>query len=150
MKQVTYKIIIGIVFFVIILNLPTCLIAVYNESPSVGRYNDFRSNLQPSTLVREDASDFSKMPLENLTISQENNLILDKQLTKNTIFNFVISPQTAKYFYYNFNYLYNLGIKRFNLLPAYYNEWNAAQLRILDYNFQQIFQHSLSALIYSL
>ncbi|MFX1411141.1 MAG: Kelch repeat-containing protein [Promethearchaeota archaeon] len=78
MKKFTHNIIIGIVFFGIILNLPTCLIAVYNEPTSVNRYNDFRFNLQPSTLVREDASDFSKMPLENLTISQENNLILDK------------------------------------------------------------------------
>ncbi|MFX1281683.1 MAG: Kelch repeat-containing protein [Promethearchaeota archaeon] len=72
MTKLSHKIIIGIIFFGIILNLPTCLIAVYNESA------DFSSNLQPSTFIREDASAFSKVPLVNLTISQENNLILDK------------------------------------------------------------------------
>jgi len=59
-----------------------------------------------------------------------------KNLPKETIFNLVIAPNTAKYFYYNFRYLIEqIGVNRFNILPAYYNNWSAVEFKILEKEF---------------
>lgn len=49
-------------------------------------------------------------------------------LPKDSVFNVVVAPNTAKFFLYNFTYLLDLGITNINILPAYYNTWTDAEL----------------------
>ncbi|MFW5847004.1 MAG: radical SAM protein [Nanoarchaeota archaeon] len=53
-------------------------------------------------------------------------LKIDKE--KKIIVNQVISPNTAEMFSKNFMFLYKLGFRRFNFLPAYYNIWSKIQI----------------------
>ena len=63
------------------------------------------------------------------------------KLSPQTIYNLVIAPNTAKYFFYNFRYLVNLGITRFNILPAYYNNWSSRQINNLENNFALVYNY---------
>lgn len=59
-------------------------------------------------------------------------LRLVKKLPTKVIINMVIAPNTVDRFFQNFLYLHNLGIKRFNFLPASYLFWNQKQLKTLE------------------
>lgn len=55
-----------------------------------------------------------------------------QKFSSKIIVNIVVAPNTVDRFYYNFNYLYNLGIRKFNILPAAYVTWGKEQLNILE------------------
>ncbi len=65
-------------------------------------------------------------------------LRLIKQLPSNIITNVVIAPNTVDRFFQNFLYLYNLGIKKFNFLPAAYISWSQKELKLLENQFNLI------------
>jgi hypothetical protein len=53
----------------------------------------------------------------------------------------VIAPSTASRALDNFLHLRSLGIRRFNLLPAYYVPWRPEQLEALSRSFGEIASH---------
>lgn len=52
--------------------------------------------------------------------------------------NMVIAPNNVKNLFRNFVYLYNLGVKKINFLPAAYNFWPTTKLKLLENNFNLI------------
>ncbi len=52
--------------------------------------------------------------------------------------NMVISPQTVGQMLENFHYLYRLGFRFFNLLPAYYQVWSAEDQTRLEQGFDRL------------
>jgi len=65
-------------------------------------------------------------------------LQLVKKPSSDAVINMVISPNTVNNFFQNFVYLHNLGIKRFNFLPAAYLFWNRKELKLLENQFNLI------------
>lgn len=52
--------------------------------------------------------------------------------------NQVITSNTSKDLFYNFKFLYDLGIRKFNFLPEYYKEWSKKWLLDLNKWFEEI------------
>jgi len=55
-----------------------------------------------------------------------------KKMPSDTITNMVIAPNIVDRFFQNFLYLYNLGIRKFNFLPAAYISWSQKELKLLE------------------
>lgn len=65
-------------------------------------------------------------------------LNLVKLYPKLITINMVLAPNNISRTFYNFSYLYNQGVERFNFLPAAYCHWDASALRCLKNQFQII------------
>ncbi|MFT4297900.1 MAG: radical SAM protein, partial [Candidatus Woesearchaeota archaeon] len=65
----------------------------------------------------------SKTQESERRIASDNLIKKLKNYKKYVIINIVISPKNVKKFHNNFTYLYKKGFKKFNLLPAFYNNW---------------------------
>lgn len=71
--------------------------------------------------------------------SISNNIINNtKQYSSNIRVNQVITWETSKLFFDNFIYIYNLWVRDFNFLPAYYKEWSKDWLKNLKDGFAEI------------
>lgn len=57
---------------------------------------------------------------------------LIKKSPSSVIVNMVIAPNTVDKFFQNFIYVYNLGVRGFNFLPAAYIFWSSKKLKILE------------------
>lgn len=77
---------------------------------------------------------------KNTTLEDYQKILrLVKKLSFRAVINMVISPNTVDKFFQNFLYLYNLGIKSFNFLPAAYLYWNEKKIKLLENQFNLIF-----------
>jgi sulfatase maturation enzyme AslB (radical SAM superfamily) len=82
--------------------------------------------------VSLDGNEFTQLKNRKGHNSYKKIINLLKELPQETVFNLVIAPNTVKYFDYNFKFLIKLGITRFNILPAYYNNWKVVQIKLLE------------------
>jgi hypothetical protein len=77
MKKNTRNIVMGIACFAIFLNLSTFSLVLSNKTSIVGDLDGINSDLKTSIIIHENSSDFISGTLENLTISEEFNLMLN-------------------------------------------------------------------------
>jgi len=133
--------------------------------------NNFPSKHNPefyvttnSTLINNGFIDFCKQKKINLTFSidwnlQTNNenrllqnwnnassLIIEntKKYSDFIIVNQVITSENSKGFFENFKFIYDLWVRNFNFLPAYYVEWTKIWLQNLKRWFDEILYFSNS------
>ncbi|MDD3646540.1 MAG: radical SAM protein [Candidatus Gracilibacteria bacterium] len=126
---------------------------------------DFPSKYNPnffvttnSTLIDQNFINFSKKKNINLTFSIdgdveaniENRILetgdnLSKNIIRNTQkyadfirVNQVITSKNSKDFFKNFKFIYDLGVRNFNFLPAYYVNWTKTGLKDLKKGFDEI------------
>nr|MDD3720124.1 radical SAM protein [Candidatus Gracilibacteria bacterium] len=112
-----------------------------------------------TTLVDENFIIFSKENNINLTFSIDGDLdilgenrILEngfnsgELIIKNTKkyadfvrVNQVITSKNSKTFFKNFKFIYDLGVRKFNFLPAYYEEWSKEGFINLKNGFEEVF-----------
>ncbi len=52
--------------------------------------------------------------------------------------NLVIAPKQAEHFYHSVSYLLGRGVRRLNLLPAYYVSWRRRELSALEHGFRRV------------
>ena len=89
-----------------------------------------------------DGNEFTQLKNRRGSNSYKKIIEVLGNLPSETVFNVVIAPNTAKYFYYNFRYLVEkLGIRRFNILPAYYSDWTSLQLKVLARNLSFVLKY---------
>ena len=69
---------------------------------------------------------------------------LIKKLPSDAIINTVIAPNTVDRFFQNFLYLYNLGVRRFNFLPAAFLSWSYQTLKLLENQLNLVYFFSKS------
>ena len=111
-----------------------------------------------STLIDENFIEFVKEKNIKLTFSldwdnkttSENRLLLNWNNLSNTIIentkkysefiriNQVITSKNSKDFFKNFQFIYDLGVRKFNFLPEYYKEWSKGWLLNLKKWFDEI------------
>lgn len=95
------------------------------------------SNYQVNLSVSIDGDEKTQLLNRKGTTSENYQKILRliKKLSSVMVINMVISPNSVDKFFQNFLYLYNLGVKRFNFLPAAYLFWNQKELKLLENQF---------------
>ena len=76
--------------------------------------------------------------LENWSNLSENIINTTKMYSNNIRVNQVITSETSKDFFNNFKFIYNLWVREFNFLPAYYKEWSKDWLKNLKKWFDMI------------
>jgi len=92
-------------------------------------------------IISLDGNQFTQLKNRRGRNSFKNIISLLPDFPSQTVFNLVIAPNTVKYFFYNFKYLLGLGIRRFNFLPAYYNNWQISQIKIFQNNLEEILKY---------
>lgn len=106
------------------------------------------SNQRVSLSISLDGDEKTQLLNRKNTSSKDYKKIINliEKLPSDAIINTVISPNTVEKFFKNFLYLYNIGVRRFNFLPASYVAWGKKELRLLEnqLNLTSFFIHNHS------
>ncbi len=131
---------------------------IINNFPK--KYNSEYFITSNSTLIDDDFIKFTKEKKINLTFSidwdnntnQENRKLISwdslsnkiientKKYSKFIRINQVITSENSKDFFKNFNFIYDLWVRKFNFLPEYYREWSKQWLINLKKWFDEILE----------
>lgn len=83
--------------------------------------------------VSIDGDETTHLKNRNITRNQYQKIVrLVKEEAPNVTVNMVVAPNTVTRFFHNFSHIYNIGVKKINILPAAYIPWKKNDLMLLN------------------